>query len=126
MINTNDFGKDHWSTFAYAECCCVDNRGMLDNRRLRVNENKRPIRSNGHGWSPEYGTRLKGGLIPDPSHDDIDCLDDLESNGLIEQIGTLINPVVRITDKGAKMASLLRIHKSKGGQFSTFEGREEG
>jgi len=115
------FGKDHWSTFAYAETCCVDNRGRLDIRRLRVNESKRPIRSNGLGWQPSWGTRTKDGKIPDPTHDDIDCLDDLEREGLIEWIGTLINPAVKLTDKGKVVAAALRRHKADGGQFSTFE-----
>jgi hypothetical protein len=115
------FGKDHWSTFAYAECCCVDNRGRLDNRRLRINETKRGIRSNGCGWNSEYGTRQKEGGIPDPNHDDIDCLDDLERYGLIEQIGTMITPLVKITDKGYEIAAQLRKHKSNGGNFATFE-----
>ena len=57
------FGKDHWSTFAYVETCCVDNMGRLDIRRLRINEAKRPIRSNGLGWNPKYGTRIKDGSI---------------------------------------------------------------
>jgi len=119
-MKLKQFGKDHWSTFAYAECCAVDYHGHLDNRRLRVNEEKRPIRSNGLGWEPKYGTFDKDGNIPDPSHDDIDCLDELEAEGLIEQIGTLLNPVVRLTEKGMEVATKLRQHKMNGGQFSTY------
>lgn len=119
-MKLEQFGKDHWSTFAYAECCCVDNRGRLDNRRLRINEGKRPIKSNGLGWDPRYGTMVKDGSIPDSAHDDIDCLDDLERAGLIEQIGTLINPVVKLTKRGMRVAAKLREHKATGGQFATF------
>lgn len=119
-MEIEQFGKDHWSVFAYSECCCVDSNHRLDNRRLRVNEAKRPIRSNGLGWDGKYGTRVKQGGIPDSSHDDIDCLDDLEKAGLIEQIGTLINPAVRLTKKGMRIAAKLRQHKATGGQFATF------
>lgn len=119
-MNIKQFGKDHWSTFAYAECCCVDNRGRLDNDRLRINGNKHPVRD-GSRWLPRYGTRVKEGNVPNPDHDDIDCLDDLEDAGLLEQIGTMSNPVVRLTDKGYKVAALLRKHKSNGGQFGTFK-----
>lgn len=120
-MEIGQFGKDHWATFAYVECCCVDNRGRLDVRRLRVNEAKRPIRSNGLGWDPKYGTKVKGGAIPDPCHDDIDCLDDLERAGLIEQTGTLINLAARLTQKGMRIVAKLRRHKATGGQFATFE-----
>jgi hypothetical protein len=83
-------------------------------------ENKRGIRSNGFGWKGEYGTRIKGGDIPDTQHDDIDCLDDLEEAGLLESIGTLINPCYKLTDKGFELAGQLRKHKSTGGNFSGF------
>ena len=120
-MKLNQFGKDHWSTLAYVETCCVDNEGRLDIRRLRINETKRPIRSNGFGWDPKYATRIKDGSIPDPSHDDWDCLEDLEGIGLLELIGTMINPVFRLTQKGLKVASKLRAHKANGEQFATFE-----
>ena len=121
-MKVNDWGKDHWSTFAYVECCCVDDRGKLDNRRLRINDEKRPIRSNGcGGWRPEYGTRIKGGNIPDPTHDDLDCLEDLEREGLLEQVGTILNPVVKLTEKGLKVSAELRAYKAHGGQFAAFQ-----
>ncbi len=119
-IKRSFFGKDHWSIFAYTETCCVDNMGRLDIRRLRINETKRPIRSNGLGWKPEYGTRIKGGNIPDSAHDDWDCLEDLEEVGLLELIGTMINPVFRLTKEGLKVAAKLRAYKANGGRFAEF------
>ena len=122
-MKLEQFGKDHWSTFAYAECCCVDDKGRLNNVRLRINRNKHPVGGHAYGnpsWKPEYGTRIKGGGIPDPDHDDIDCLDDLEEVGLLEQ-GTMVNPVVKLTEKGMEVAAKLRQHKANGGQFGTFE-----
>ena len=117
-FNLNDFGKDHWSTFAYAECCCVDLKGRLDLRRLRMNSNKRPV-GNGGTWQPSYGSFVKGER--DPEHDDWDCLEDLEAEGLIEMVGTMVNPAVTLTERGYEIAGLLRKHKANGGQFGTFE-----
>ena len=120
-MELEQFGRDHWSTLAYAETCCVDSMGRLDLRRLRVNEVKRPIRSNGFGWNPKYATRVKDGGVPEPSHDDIDCLDDLENAGLLEWVGTLVNPAVVLTKRGMEVAAELRQHKADGGQFAAFE-----
>ena len=120
-MEIREFGKDHWSTFAYVETCWVDDKGRLDIRRLRINESKRPIRSNGLGWNPTYATRVKDGSTPDPAHDDWDCLEDLEKAGLLELIGTMINPAFRLTKRGLKVSAKLRAHKATGGQFSTFE-----
>ncbi len=117
-MKTEVFGKDHWSTFAYVETCCVENHGELENIRLRINNSRHPV---GRGWDPKYGTRVKNGSIPDPDHDDLDCLDDLEDAGLIEQIGTMINPTIRLTERGFAIAGSLRRHKANGGQFATFE-----
>ena len=94
-MEIKDFGKDHWSTFAYAETCCVDNQGFMELSRLRVNDSRHPVGSGmvlgRSAWKPEYGTLIKDGSIPDPTHDDFDCLDDLEEAGLLIT-GTLINP----------------------------------
>ncbi len=120
-MEIKQFGKDHWSLLAYCECSCVDNHGKLDIRRLRINEEKRPIRSNGLGWEPSYGTRQKQGGIPDPNHDDWDCLEELEREGFLEIIGTMINPAVTITERGRIVTTTLRQHKMNGDQFATFE-----
>lgn len=127
MFELKDFGKDHWSTFAYAETCCVDNHGRMSLARLRVNTTKRPIGngtgySHGHEWDPAWGTRNKQGDIPDPAHDDIDCLDDLERIGLLVT-GTLVNPTAVLTELGKKVVAELRVHKMNGGQFREFESK---
>jgi hypothetical protein len=114
-----DFGTDHWSTFAYADTCAVDYNGNIDISKLRVNELKRPIKSNGCGWKPEWGTRNNKGVITDHDHDDIDCLDDLEAIGLLKT-GTLVNQYVALTELGLKVIAELRLHKSKGGQYRNF------
>lgn len=116
------FGKDHWSTFAYAETVCVDHRGVPDRRRMRCDTDRHP------GLAPypspeisqKYPTRLKGGeLLAD--HDDWDCIDDCEVAGLLEQLGSGIHPFWRLTDKGKEVAGQLRAHKADGKGFATFE-----
>lgn len=123
-MELEDFGKDHWSVFAYAECCCVDHGGQMEHIRLRINRNKRPLGGShymGHllGWDTKYGTRIKDGSIPDPQHDDWDCLEDLEREGLLEII-SMVNAFIRLTDEGQKVAEELRRHKMNSEQFSTF------
>jgi len=82
------FGKDHWTTFAYAETVCVDHDGVLEPLRMRCNWRRhRPFAPTESPRSPgdgaKYPTRLKEG-IELKGHDDWDCLQDLENAGLIE------------------------------------------
>ena len=133
FVRLSQFGKDHWSLLAYVETCAVESNS-LDKRRLRCNPARHPIHAVNlnYGevarWKPEYGTRLKGfwaadGRInPDlrlPSHDDWDCLDDLEAAGLIDVVSEA-NALVRMTDAGMGIAALVRKHKASGGTFATF------
>lgn len=128
-VAMKQFGKDHWSTFAYIETRCVDYKGVLDRAHMRCNENRHPGLCDFRKptWNPQHGTRLYGYFEdrnnPDLSiaeHDDWDCVDDLEAAGLIEIGGTGIHPVFTLTELGNKIASQLRIHKSKGNHFATF------
>ena len=141
-IPMNRFGKDHWSTFAYVETCCVDanvgeHMGKLQHSRMRSNGNTHPLlNANGLAWRPEWGTRLFGyfeakkkqedvnalGLVLD-THDDWDCLDDLEVAGLVDVIN-LTQGVVKLTSKGLLVAAQLREHKAKGGQFAGFVAQD--
>lgn len=137
-VPMSDWGKDHFSLLGYVETLCVDsiNKGVgtINYTRMRVNEKTHPplaqnFAMNRTKWNSEYGTRLRGfwkadGTTTDPErqikkHDDVDCLDDLEAEGLVEII-SLVNGFVTLTDKGRKISGLLREHKSKGGYFSNF------
>jgi hypothetical protein len=136
-LAARDFGKDHWSLFAYIETRCVDAHipggiGELDKRNLRCNEKAHPMNAVNFTvtgpWRPEHGTRLSGYFLEgdkrDPArllkdHDDWDCMDDLEDAGLIE-IMSEANAFVRMTDKGCMVAGRLREWKAKGGYFATF------
>jgi hypothetical protein len=141
-VRVEDFGRDHWSLFAYLETRCVDYKGTVNGAHLRHNPAKRPavvgsdtrglsaLVAGGHRWKPEYGTRLRGfwkdGGGTDPSrqiedHDDIDCLEDLEEAGLVKNEGSGLNPLIRMTKEGSRVAGLLREHKANGGNFAEFE-----
>lgn len=83
------FGKDHWTTFAYAETCCVDYGGVLDNRRMRCHPRRHrafaavlPFSGTLQDGSG-YPTRLKCGILL-KNHDDWDALQDLEQAGLLK------------------------------------------
>lgn len=132
-INIERWGKDHWSTLAYVETCCVDNKvedtkiGRLNQRRMRCNPHTHPLLAHLPGWSPDHGTRLKGFQSPKetpelllPDHDDWDCIDDMEAEGLAV-IHSLVNFYVELTDEGLNVAAQLRIHKAQGGNFADFE-----
>lgn len=130
-IPIEQFGRDHWNTFAYIETVCVDQGGVPDKNRMRVNDKLHPglagqyqMRDGVH-WKPEYSTRLKGHAEHDKrqqrGHDDWHCADDLEAAGLIKQEGTGLNPTFRMTEAGIQLISQLRRHKAAGGTWSTFD-----
>ena len=132
----SEWGKDHWSTLAYLETCCVDNDGYLDNRRMN---------SDGEA----YPTRLRGNTPETPhlapGHNDWDCVADMISAGLVKPApGTtpmgrvsIADQVARVaasrghtthfqarryllTPAGLKIAAALRAHKAAGGNFASF------
>jgi len=120
MIPMSEFGKDHWSTFGYIEVRIVDHGGVPENHHLRCINKRHPFFSHRGGDASSYPTRLKGGKTQ-KNHDDWDCLEDLEAAGLINNIGTGVNPVYRMTDVGREVAGRLRGHKGKGGTWENFE-----
>lgn len=117
------WSKDHWSTFAYLETRAVDHGGGINFSHMRCDIARHPGYAHS-GCSREFGggpypTRLKNGFEM-KDHDDWDCLEDLAAAGLIENKGTGMNPVVKLTEKGREIANKLRVWKEKGGQFSGF------
>jgi len=101
-----NWAKDHWSTFAYIETCCVDHKGQIDFRRMRMDGN-------------EFPTRCASGRL-EPGHTDMDCADDMEKAGLLVNYGTWANPVFKLTTLGQEVASALRAHTADGGAFVFF------
>lgn len=119
------FGKDHWSTFAYLTTL-VNDGGRVDIRRMRCDRKRHPLLA----ATPEFGgvvmsrydsppTRLKNDeLLHD--HDDWDCVDDLTAVGLVENIGSHVNPVIRLTSEGLEVMRQITEHKQNGGVFANF------
>ena len=58
------------------------------------------------------------GYIDD--HDDWDCVDDLNREGLVKIKGTGIHPKWELTSLGFSVAAQLRKHRARGGRFNTF------
>lgn len=122
------FGKEHWSLLGYLETRCVDHRigrgpfASIDREHLRCDPARHPGLTNSANASrpdAKYKTRLAE-WIELPDHDDWDCLDDLETAGLVETGGTGINPSIKMTKLGSEVAGKLREHKANGGQFGEF------
>ena len=127
------WGKDHWSTFAYVETRIVDYKGEIDNNHLRVDFRRHPAfavrraRFGGDGSNgDQYPTLLRPredgekGLATLPGHDDVDCILDAVTAGLLEEHGTGLYPIFRMTKLGSLVAGELRLHKGRGGNFCEF------
>ena len=97
IIPPAQWGRDHNSTLLYIETRAVDYSGKLDPRHLRGGD--------------QYPTRLKDALLA--GHTDFHCIDDFEAEGLMENIGTGINPVCKLTTKGWETVSNLRRAKAE-------------
>lgn len=102
-VPMEEWAKDHWSTFAYAETRAVDHGGVLDPRHLRQDGDAYPTRCKTH--------ELVG-------HTDINCLEDADEAGLLHITAGAL--VVVFTDAGKAMAGALRGHKLGGGNFAQF------
>lgn len=134
-IPMSRWGKDHWSTFAYVETLCVDSpdgMGIPNHQRVQTNYDRHPgLAVSIHGENHDgarHGIRLAGGVeMPGPAYDEWDCIDDMEAEGLLANVGTGVNPAYRLTEKGMIVAGQLRAHKARGGRYADFEpGRASG
>lgn len=125
-VPIDQFGRDHWSTFLYAEARAVDHHGVLWHDHMRCHASRHPAvftRKRHHPAGREggadgsrYPTILKGN-VELVDHDDYDCLADLEAVGLLEQVGL---DEVRLTPRGHAVAAELRTFKASGGDYATF------
>jgi hypothetical protein len=124
-VPIEQFGRDHWSMFAYIETLVVDRDGEPERQRMRCDLKRHPHM--GHPLTAllqgRYLTRLRGGVELD-DHDDWDCADDLEAAGLIEIHGTGCYPFYSLTPLGHRVAAALREHratkKTTGSAYETF------
>jgi hypothetical protein len=117
-IPIENWGRDHWSTFAYIETRIVDHKDVPQLEHMRCNNQIHGQLGHRGGCSSRYPTKLREGEATD--HDDWSCLDDAEAAGLLENIGTDLNRVYKLTDKGFSVAGQLRRYKADDGNFATF------
>ncbi|MGR5558371.1 hypothetical protein ACQKQC_19035 [Vibrio fortis] len=117
----SEFAKDHWALLAYVEDLCVnssDGIGSIEKRRMRCNPERHPNESANYAWKDEYGSRITGGQVV-PGHDDWDCLNELEANGLVEVI-SMANLAIKMTQHGNEVTAMVRSHKAAGGNYASF------
>jgi hypothetical protein len=131
-VHFSRWGKDHWSTLAYVECKCVDDNGVLDNRKMRTNPRlHRTLVGVTFGQIQDgsaHPTIARNGEIE--QHDDWSCLEDMAAFGLLDMyVRTVKNrevfgcdeAKVELTELGQIVAAELREHKGRGGNFADFE-----
>lgn len=122
MIPMSKWGKDHWSTFLYLETRIVDHRGIPNRRHIQANKNRHPLLVSIGGDGSAFGIRLANGVtLAGPDYDEWDCIDDMVEVGLLENEGTGMNPVFRLTELGEKVAGQLRAHKARQLSYNTFK-----
>lgn len=114
------WGRDHYSVLLYIETCCVDGHGRPDGRHVQANHNRHPMMGNPLDGAA-HGIRLADRVLPGPDYDEWDCLDDFETYGLIENIGTGLQRRYRLTDTGKAVAAQIRGHRADGGGVAGFE-----
>jgi hypothetical protein len=126
------WGKDHWSTFAYLETCAVDGHGIIQNAHMRCHARlHRPFVHLGFGGVPndgsKYPTLLKDG-VEVQRHDDWSCLEDMVAAGLLrswfqmrsgEYFGHGVAKI-ELTPLAWDIAGQLRTYRGEGGNYATF------
>ena len=128
-VPIEEWGRDHWSTFAYIETLCVDGHdgiGIPDLHRIQCNPARHPglvtfglLGTVNDGSA--YAIRLADGEeIPGPDYDEWDCIDDMKAEQLLTAVGTGIHPAHLLTERGKMVAGQLRSHKASGGNWATF------
>ncbi len=139
-----DFGRDHWSTLAYADTIIPDHQGFQVGFDARMRQNRRhyrvmleecpkprrPRAAQGVVMDPRYTTVLKDGSTAATGHDDWSCVQDLVHAGLmgVKRRG-LVVPLVEdmepgvslfLTPLGENAMTLLKRHRADGGSFATW------
>lgn len=119
------WARDHATLLLYVEVRHLDHEGQLVPDNLRTNAERHPHewgqrKHTSSGWKLEYATRILDGTRPSDTHDDWDCLDDLEDAGLLIHSGPP-NLLVALTDVGIEVAGELRKFKGRGNPVSDFD-----
>jgi len=102
IVPIEKWGKDHWSTFIYAERRAADCRGVLCIRNMRCDPLAHPGYTH-EGACGDYPTRLVDDSVIE-RHDDWSCLEDAEHLGLLKMDGVK----VELTNTGWVVASMAR------------------
>jgi hypothetical protein len=148
MVDVSDyvrpelFGKDHWSTLAYAETVMVECGGFQIGFDVRMRQNRRnyrvmremcrkPKRARqgpdcGCMWEPKYSTVLADKSVVE-GHDDWSCIQDCAEAGFFtvgEQIARAdrVEPgvILHLSPLGRATVEGIRAHKAAGGNFGNF------
>lgn len=138
-VEMDMWGVDHWTLLRYLHARHLAARNdadpTIEYQRLRINpqNNNLQISSAWSGqqdsWSGSSGTRLKGfeddptavatlkhatdAGLQIPYHDDFDCIEEFEAEGLIDMISTA-NGVFRMTKAGTDLAERVERHLADG------------
>lgn len=143
------WGRDHWSTFAYLETVVVDkglfyvelNPRMRSSRRTHrvLAESKGSLSAERQAGFDRCVTlaRGEGSELADGTtiigHDDWACVQDFANLGLLTHVqgGCVATPEVvepeaalGLTPVGLALAAELRAHKAGGGSFKNFKPKE--
>lgn len=109
IVPKESWGRDHESTLLYVETRCVDHGGKPERAQMRTNRRLHPGLASADYPNVRVSppTRLADGSVL-VDHDDWSCVDDMAAAGLVQNIGTGINPLWRLTDAGWAEAGRLR------------------
>ncbi len=136
------FGKDHWSTLAYAEIVMVECGGFqigFDVRMRQCRRNYRVMREMcrrpkrvkqgpdmGCMWEPKYSTALADKQTVD-GHDDWHCIQDMAEAGFFTAGGQIVGAeacepgvILHLSPAGRAVVEQIRAHKAAGGTFGNF------
>ena len=122
----SEWGKDHWSTFAYVGTRCVDYKGVLNKEHMRTKRDKHPKLEGDSqrmflSGDDEYVTRLSRYFEDNThclsDHDDWDCVEDMVALGLLEKFDSVM---YRLTKEGWRVDNILRQHKARGSNYASF------
>lgn len=123
-LHRTQFAKAHWSLLYYIEGRVVQNGGLLDNKHLRINPSTHSKQSvkEGRAWDARSGTAIKGlpGYLR--GYDDLDCIEDLITAGLVSRTAGTNEPTkYDLSPTGWTICSRLRKHIAyTGGSYYGF------
>ncbi len=129
------WGVDHWTLLRHLTRRFGDvqpgEAATVDYRTIRINPDNHRIQALssdstkiGGAWSGEDGTRLAGHADGTPDlrigyHDDVDCLEEMEDEGLLELVSTFRGQF-SLTPCGVMLGRRLDDHLQGGGSLQDF------